>query len=91
MNTKLYKILFEEEEEDTSYADLMPSPEDRGEPRVEPMDDEEMSDWLKSRYYKNEASEEKASVVNETFEGLYEEEGGEETPTTDIVVTPSGV
>ena len=48
MNTKLYKILFEEEEEDTSYADLMPSPEDRGEPRVEPIDDEEMSDWLLS-------------------------------------------
>lgn len=84
MNTKLYKILFEQEEKQ-SYDELMPDPEDIGEPAIEPMDDEEMSDWLKTRYYKPEGAE--ASEILESAE-LNEDEDSEETPTVDIVVTP---
>jgi len=85
MNTKLYRFLFEQEEKQESFKDLMPGPEDIGEPAIEPMDDEEMSDWLKTRYYKPEGS-----TVNDSYEGgeLNEDEGSEETPTVDIVVTP---
>jgi hypothetical protein len=85
MTTKLYRILFEQEENKEDHQNLMPDPEDIGEPAIEPMSDEEMSDWLKSKYYRPEGA-----TVNEMFEAgaLNEDEGSEETPTVDIVVTP---